>query len=81
MTIDASQAMGRVTFEKSASLGVLYNGYKPEQPLTVPKGEIQEIVVYNGNVNQPVSVTVVTSGAQALAATAATAALVSLSLF
>jgi hypothetical protein len=40
LTIDATQALGRVTFKKATSLGVLYNGYQLNEPITVPQGDI-----------------------------------------
>ena len=65
-SVDASQAMGRIQFSKATELGVLYNGYKYNDTLTVPKGEIQDITVYNGKLNGPVTFNFVTSGAEVL---------------
>ena len=71
ISIDATQAMGRVQFDKAVGLGVLYNDYDVGEPITVPKGEIQEITIYNGQASQPISIDIVTSGASTLAASAA----------
>ena len=49
-------------------LGVLYNGYLINEPLTIPKGQIQSITIYNGKLAGPLSLDIVTSGATALAA-------------
>ena len=67
MTVDATQAMGRITFKKAVNLGVLYNAYLINEPITIPKGEIQSITIYNGKLNGPLSIDIVTSGAKALA--------------
>ena len=63
LTVDATQALGRVQFNKAVSLGVLYNGYEMGQPITIPKGEVQAITIYNGNAAGPLSIDIVTSGA------------------
>ena len=82
VTIDATQAMGRITFQKAVNLGVLYNGYLINEPITIPKGEIQAITIYNGKENGPLSIDIVTSGAKALGgAIAITSAMVAATLY
>ena len=71
ISIDATQAMGRIQFDKAVGLGVLFNDYDVGEPITIPKGEIQEITIYNGKTSQPISIDIVTSGATTLAAGAA----------
>ena len=46
--VDATAALGRVRFDNALNLGVLWNGYNSEDPITVPEGK-QDITVYNGN--------------------------------
>ena len=49
ITIDASQSLARLHLTSGAALGVLWNGYKSDDPITIPMGYKQDIVVYNGN--------------------------------
>ena len=66
VTVDATDAMGRITFQKAVNLGVLYNAYLINEPITIPKGEIQAITIYNGKEYGPLAIDIVTSGAKAL---------------
>ena len=40
VTIDATLALGRVRFASAVNLGVLWNGYSPADPISVPMGSI-----------------------------------------
>ena len=74
--------MGRVTFRKAVDLGVLYNAYLINEPITIPKGEIQAITIYNGKLYGPLSIDIITSGSTMLGSTVAiTTAMVASSLF
>ena len=74
--------MGRITFNKAVNLGVLYNAYLINEPITIPKGEIQAITIYNGKLNGPLAVDIVTSGASTLGSVLAiTTAMVASSLY
>ena len=48
MTIDATQAVARVMIVSGSNIGVLFNEYALGTWMTIPKGNIQEITVYNG---------------------------------
>ena len=73
--VDATEAMGRIQFNRTSELGVLINGYTNGMPITVPKGRTQTVTVYNGRKSGQVFFDLVVSGASmALAsATGATA--------
>ena len=47
--VDASSVVGRVTIEGGKELGVLYPGYTTGQPITVERGSVKYITIYNGN--------------------------------
>ena len=66
ITIDASVAVTRLNFQKASQLGVLFNSYIPNQSITIPKGEIQTITVYNADENLALNFEIVTSVAQYL---------------
>ena len=66
--VDASSAVGRVSFSGTNSLGVLYPGYVMGQPITVDKGSSKYITVYNGMSKGSVTFNVVFSSAQSLLA-------------
>ena len=63
IAIDATKGMARVRFNKAAQLGVLFTGYKDGEPITIPKGEVQSITVYNGDIRFPLAFEVTVSGA------------------
>ena len=47
--VDATEAVARVIFDNDDDLGVLKADYVIGQPITVDKGNIEYIQVYNGN--------------------------------
>ena len=49
MTIDATGYPALIGFTGSTDLGVLYNGYRMGDNITVPEGYILELTLYNGN--------------------------------
>lgn len=68
-SVDASSVVGRVTISADNSLGVLYPGYTSGQPITVERGSIRYITIYNGNrYGGPISFTLTFSGATNLLA-------------
>jgi hypothetical protein len=72
INVDATKAMARLTFTKATQLGVLYNAYLINEPVTIEGGENQQITVYNGDLNLPVTFTISISKASALTAAIAT---------
>ena len=60
--------MVRLTFQKATNLGVLYNAYLINEPVTIPQGENQQITVYNGDKVLPVTFTVAISKAAMVSA-------------
>lgn len=72
INVDASKAMVRLTFTKASQLGVLYNAYLINEPVTIPAGENQQITVYNGDLNLPATFTIAISSANTLTAAYAT---------
>ena len=79
--VDATKAMARLSFTKASQIGVLFNAYLINEPVTIEKGENQQITVYNGDLNMPATFTIAISGAQALAVALTGAAAVTSSLF
>ena len=75
ITIDATQSMARVKFNKAANLGVLFTGYKDGEPITLPKGEVQQITVYNGDTKLSLAFEITVSSAKFMAASLASLAL------
>ena len=65
--VDANEALARVTFSGTNDLGVLYPSYVMGQPITVEKGKVQYITVYNGKQSGSVQFAVTFSGAASLA--------------
>jgi hypothetical protein len=47
--VDATEAVARVIFDNDDDLGVLKADYVIGQPITVEKGRVEYIQVYNGN--------------------------------
>lgn len=68
VSIDAKAALGRVIFTSAVNLGVLWNGYVPTDPITIPMGEVQDITVYNGNKIGNIAFTQVFTGGKTLVA-------------
>ena len=81
--IDATEAMVRVTFKNAENLGVLFNDYIKDEPITVPAGKRQLITVYNGNKFGPLPFGIAYSGANVIAsgAIALTSAIVASTLY
>ena len=77
--VDATKAVARVTFGGSRSLGVLYPGYVMNQPITVNKGDLRYITVYNGMSKGSVQFAVTFAGAASLATGLATIASLAIS--
>uniref|UniRef100_A0A7S3IQ18 Uncharacterized protein n=1 Tax=Strombidium inclinatum TaxID=197538 RepID=A0A7S3IQ18_9SPIT len=77
--VDATQAVARLILDDFDEIGILYNGYKIGEPITVPAGTVKEFIVFNGNKAGHAKFTVSFSSAKALgtAATLAVAALLS----
>ena len=67
MMLDATNAVARVTFNGSNNLGVLYPGYVMKTAITINKGDIKYITVYNGMQKGSVQFSVTFSGAAQLA--------------
>ena len=80
MMIDASAAVGRVTFTGTDSLGVMYPGYVMGTPITINTGDVKYVTVYNGMSKGSVQFSVTFSGAASLALSSA-AALASVAYF
>ena len=78
MMIDATNAVARVTFSGTNSLGVLYPGYVMGEPITIKRGDIKYITVYNGSQKGSVQFTVTFAGAATLATSLATLATLAL---
>mmetsp|Transcript_15635 Transcript_15635/g.26406 ORF Transcript_15635/g.26406 Transcript_15635/m.26406 type:complete len:84 (-) Transcript_15635:49-300(-) len=76
--VDATENTARVILDDTTALGVLYPGYNLGEAITVPKGEIRYITIYNGNQYGNLNYKLSFSGAQvlALSSTLASAALV-----
>ena len=68
MTIDATQEVARVLIKEGNELGVLFNQYKMNEWITIPKGNIQEITVYNGKESGPLAFIVLFTSAITLKA-------------
>ena len=64
--IDATQGVARVAFSGTRDLGVLYPSYVMETPITIEKGQIRYITVYNGKAVGTVSFAVLFSSAASL---------------
>ena len=73
--IDATNAVGRVTFTGTNSLGVLYPGYVMDVPITINQGDVKFVTFYNGKSSGSLSMSVTFSGATGLAALSTGAAL------
>ena len=68
-SVDASSVVGRVTISAESTLGVLYPGYAAGQPITVERGSIKYITIFNGNpYGGPVAFTLTFSSATNLMA-------------
>ena len=68
MTVDAQASLGRVKLTEAVNLGVLWNNYNMNDPITIPKGNVQDITVYNGNPLGNLAFSVTLSGASVLQA-------------
>ena len=68
--------LGRVQLTQADNLGVLWNNYVMTDPITIPKGNIQDITIYNGNPVGNLAFSVVFSNAQYLQSAAVAAGLV-----
>jgi len=67
--VDATAAVSRVIFEDSTgSLGVLVNGYRVGDVITVPEGNTRNVTIYNGDRGGYLRFTLSFSGAVNLAA-------------
>ena len=55
--------MGRVQLTNTPNLGVLWNNYNSKDPITILKGNVQDITVYNGNPIGNMAFSVVFTGA------------------
>ena len=64
--VNATAFTARVVFDDSDKLGVLYPGYKMGQPITVEKGKIKYLQIYNGNDAGPTQFKISFSSAQKL---------------
>ena len=64
--VNATAFTARVVFDDSDKLGVLYPGYKMGQPITVEKGKIKYVQIYNGNDAGPTQFKISFSSAQRL---------------
>lgn len=74
-SVDASSVVGRVTISAESTLGVLYPGYAAGQPITVERGSIKYITIFNGSPYRgPVSFTLTFSSATNLMASIASVA-------
>ena len=73
--------MGRIQFNRTSELGVLYNGYENGMPITVPQGKTQTITVFNGKASGQVYFDVVVSHAAATMATSMGLAMLAYSLY
>ena len=61
--IDASAGVARIVFSEAAGLGILFNGYRLDDVITIPEGEVQSITVFNGNKAKPTAFEFSYSGA------------------
>ena len=61
--VDSNQGTSRIAFSGSSELGVLYPGYVMGQPITVEKGMVKYITVFNGKQSGSVQFSVIFSGA------------------
>ena len=77
ITLDATDSVARVSFiqpgqEANPTLGVLVPGYVNGQPITVQKGDVRKITLFNGNPSSALQFYITYSGATSLATAAAT---------
>ena len=81
LMVDASSVVGRVTINASKDLGVLVPGYVSGQPITVPRGSVKYITLYNGYAyGGPISFTLTFSGATTLITSTSTLILAAFNL-
>jgi hypothetical protein len=74
ITIDATQAVGRVVFDDTTNLGVEVDGYQIGDVISVKQGDTRTIRVYNGNEAGPLTFLIAFSAANYLSMSAAAVA-------
>uniref|UniRef100_A0A7S3IDL5 Uncharacterized protein n=1 Tax=Strombidium inclinatum TaxID=197538 RepID=A0A7S3IDL5_9SPIT len=71
--VDATAAVGRVTFDSASKLGVMVPNYVSGTPISIDKGDIRYVTIFNGNENGYMSFYLVFSSAARLGGVAAVA--------
>ena len=66
INIDATGYTAHVLFKENADLGVMYNGYRYGEFITVQEGTTQDITVYNANKENEIEYEFIYAGAHSL---------------